>query len=218
MTKVECRSNDEAPSPNERARPPVSCFVIRHSFDIRHSTFGILLRLARWAWLSALGILSAAGCAGYQVGNASLYPSHIRTVYVPVFESDSFRPHLGERLTEAVIKEIEEKTPYKVVGDAVQADSVLSGRITGESKRVIVENRYDLPRQVEVSLQVQVRWLDRQENLIRQSDPIPLPPELATISETATATPETGSSIATAQQQAIHRLAEQIVGMMEAPW
>jgi len=175
-------------------------------------------RPMHWAWLAALLSLSSAGCAGYQVGNASLYPSHIRTVYVPVFESNSFRPHLGERLTEAVIKEIEEKTPYKVVGDAVQADSVLSGRITGETKRVIVESRFDLPRQVEVNLQVQVRWLDRQENLIRQSSPIPLPPELVTIGETATATPEAGSSIATAQQQAIHRLAQQIVAMMEAPW
>jgi hypothetical protein len=162
--------------------------------------------------------LSLAGCAGYQVGNQTLYPSHIRTVYVPIFESNSIRPYLGERLTEAVIKEIEEKTPYKVVGDAVQADSVLSGKITGETKRVIVENRFDLPRQVEVSLQVQVRWLDRQENLIRQSSPIPLPTELVTIGETATATPEAGSSIATAHQQAIHRLAQQIVAMMEAPW
>ena len=172
----------------------------------------------RRAWLTAIVTLLGAGCAGYQIGNASLYPSHIRTVYVPVFESDSFRAHLGERLTEAVVKEIEEKTPYKVVGDAAQADSVLSGRITGETKRVIVENRYDLPRQAEVSLQVKVRWLDRQEDLIRQSNPIPLPQELVTIGETATATPEAGSSIATAQQQAIHRLAEQIVGMMEAPW
>ena len=29
----------------------------------------------------------ACGCAGYQVGNQSLYPMHIRTVYVPTFES-----------------------------------------------------------------------------------------------------------------------------------
>ena len=39
--------------------------------------------------------LSLAGCAGYQVGNQSLYPSHIHTVYVPIFESNSFRPFLG---------------------------------------------------------------------------------------------------------------------------
>jgi hypothetical protein len=218
MTHVECRKNDDARRPNERARRTVSFFVIRRYFDIRHASFVAFPRFVRWAWLPALVGLCAAGCAGYRIGSASLYPAHIRTVYVPVFESDSFRPHLGERLTEAVMKEIEEKTPYKVVGDAAQADSVLSGRITGETKRVLVENRYDLPRQVEVNLQVQVRWLDRQENLIRDASPIPLPPELVTIGESATATPEAGSSIATAQQQAIHRLAVQIVAMMEAPW
>jgi len=207
MTKDECRRKVEAQSTKGRPCAPVSCFVLRHCLDIRHSTFVI-----------PLVCLCLSGCVGYQVGNESLYPSHIRTVYVPIFESVSFRPYLGERLTEAVIKEIELKTPYKVVGDAAMADSVLSGKITGETKRVVVENRFDDPRQVDVNLQVQVQWLDRQDNLIRQSSPIPVPSELVTISESATVTPEVGQSIATGQLQAIHRLAVQIVAMMEAPW
>jgi hypothetical protein len=164
-----------------------------------------------------LAAIEVSGCAGYRIGNDSLYPAGIHTVYVPVFSSASFRRHLGERLTEAVIKEIELKTPYKVVGTS-NADSILSGRITGETKRVLVENRYDEPREAEVNLQVQVQWLDRQSNLIRQMEPVPVPPELVTISESATLIPEVGQSIAVAHQQAIHRLAEQIVSMMEAPW
>jgi hypothetical protein len=158
-----------------------------------------------------------SGCVGYRIGAESLYPVNIRTVYVPVFESDSFRRNLGERLTEAVIKEIELKTPYKVTGDS-GADSILSGRITHDTKRVMVLNKYHDPRENEVSLQIQVRWLDRQSNLIREAAPIPLPDEVATIRETALLVPEVGHSVATAQQQAIHRLAEQIVSMMEAPW
>ena len=47
------------------------------------------------------------GCAGYRFGAASLYPPDIQTVYVPVFESNSFRRNLSEWLTEAVCKEIE---------------------------------------------------------------------------------------------------------------
>ena len=86
-----------------------------------------------------LGLLaSLAGCAGYQIGSESLYPCHIRTVYVPVFTSISFRRNLGEQLTEAVAKEIESKTPYKVVGDP-SADSILTGRIIGEGKRVVAQ-------------------------------------------------------------------------------
>jgi hypothetical protein len=162
-------------------------------------------------------LVALAGCQGYQIGNGTLYPSHIRTVYVPIFENRSFRRNLGERLTEAVIKEIEAKTPYKVVGTP-NADSILSGRIVGEGKRVLVENRYDDPRQEEVNLQVQVQWIDPRGNVIRNFDPIPLPTEFTTVGGTAPFVPEVGQSVATAHQQAIQQIADHIVGMMETPW
>ena len=56
---------------------------------------------------SLVVLLFFCGCAGYQIGNQSLYPPEIHTVYVPMFQSNSFRRNLGERLTEAVVKEIE---------------------------------------------------------------------------------------------------------------
>lgn len=157
------------------------------------------------------------GCAGYQVGNWSLYPGDVYTVYVPMFESTSFRRNLGERLTEAVMKEIELKTPYKVVGNS-SADSILSGRIVGETKRVVAENRFDDPRQLEVDLQVEVSWLDRHGAELREAATIPLPPELTMVAGSAGLVPEVGQSVATAHQQAIGRLAEQIVALMEMPW
>ena len=166
---------------------------------------------------AVVGLAVVAGCAGYRVGNDSLYPCDVRTVYVPIFESDSYRRYLGEKLTEAVIKEIELKTPYKVTGDST-ADSLLSGRITRETKRLLVLNKYHDPRAEEVNLTVKVRWLDRQSNMLREGTPIPVPEELATITETSTLVPEVGQSVTTAQQQAIHRLAVQIVSMMETPW
>jgi lipopolysaccharide assembly LptE-like protein len=157
------------------------------------------------------------GCATpYQIGNRSLYPQDVRTVYVPIFDSDSFRRNLGERLTEAVMKEIENKTPYKVVGTS-NADSILSGRIVGETKRVVAENRYDDPRKLDVNLRIEVSWIDRGGGIIYDGC-VSLPPELTTVSTSATFLPEYGQSVATAHQQAIQRVAEQVVGMMEAPW
>src|SRR4051812_20937445 len=88
--------------------------------------------------LLAILVLSVAGCARYRFGAASLYPPDIQTVYVPVFESNSFRRGLSEWLTEAVCKEIEAKTPYKVVGTP-QADSVLTAKLVSDTKRVIIE-------------------------------------------------------------------------------
>jgi hypothetical protein len=47
---------------------------------------------------------------------------------------------------------------------------------------------------------------------------VPVPPQLVEISQTSTLIPESGQSVATSQQQAIERLAQQIVSTMEAPW
>ncbi len=89
--------------------------------------------------------LSPACCfldATYHFGNASLFPADINTVYVPMAESRSFRPDLGEALTEAIDKEIEKQTPYKVVGSP-NADSVLTIKLVADTKRVIDLNPYD---------------------------------------------------------------------------
>jgi hypothetical protein len=172
----------------------------------------------RWPVCLGLVLLAAVGgCAGYRFGNASLFPADIRTVYVPVFESSSFRRDLGEQLTEAVVKEIEKRTPYKVVRDP-NADSVLSGRIVGETKNLIEQTRNGDPRESEVHLQVKVTWLDRRSNVIRQCPPVAVPPTCVSVGATSDIVPEVGQSIATGQQQAIKQLAQQIVSLMEAPW
>ncbi|HEY6562999.1 MAG TPA: hypothetical protein VIY86_00755, partial [Pirellulaceae bacterium] len=58
--------------------------------------------------------LATCGCAGYYLGSPTLYRPDIATIQIPIFESDSYRRFLGERLTEAVVKQVELKTPYKV--------------------------------------------------------------------------------------------------------
>lgn len=161
--------------------------------------------------------LLLAGCARYQVGSESLYAPDIATVYVPIIESDSYRRDLGERLTEAVIKEIELKTPYKVVGTP-NADSILSVRVLGDTRTLLAENSFDDPRLSESAVYTEVSWLNRRRLPMTPPQAIALPPELIDISQTALLVPEAGQSVASSQQQAIERLAQQIVGTMEAPW
>ena len=163
-------------------------------------------------------LLSAlAGCAGYQIGNQTLYPAHIETVYVPLIESASFRRSLGERLTEAVMKEIELRTPYKVTGDP-RADSVLRCRLVSDTKRVVIPGRTGDPKQLQVNMQVEVSWTDRRGTALRQFEPLPLPPEIASVTGNANLVPEAGQSVVTAQQEAVESVARQIVGMLEHPW
>ncbi len=162
-------------------------------------------------------ILVSGGCAGYQIGTRSLYRPDIQTVYVPMFESDSFRRNLGERLTEAVVKEIELKTPYKVV-HRPDADSTLTARIVSETKRVVAEEINDIPRNIETDLAVQVNWYDQRGEHLIQDSRFPFSPVAFDVAQSADFTPEGGQSVATAHQEAIQRLAEQIVSRMESRW
>ncbi len=166
--------------------------------------------------LAALSAVAFGGCAAYRFGAASLYPPDIQTVYVPMFESNSFRRNLSELLTEAVCKEIELRTPYKVVGTP-QADSVLTGKLMGDTKRVIIEDKFDQPRETEVNMVVQIRWVNRKGDMLNSSA-VPLPQDLVSISASGNLVAEYGQSVATAQLQSVQRMATQIVSLMETPW
>ena len=95
---------------------------------------------------------------------------------------------------------------------------MLTGRIVSETKSVLVPDLTGDAREIEVNMQIQVSWVDRKGRLLRDAQSVPLPAEIADVPAPADVVPEVGQSIATAQQEAICRLAEQIVGLMEKPW
>lgn len=166
-------------------------------------------------WLLCGLFVGCGGCA-YRFGNMTLYSNEIRTVHVPMFESNSIRRTLGERLTEAVVREIELKTPLKVVG-SLGADSTLTGRIVADSKNTALIAPTAEPRNITLTYSVEIVWTDRRGNQL-QSTTIPLPTAVATIDQQTSLIPEGGQSMATQQQKSIEQLAEQIVSLMEAPW
>jgi Lipopolysaccharide-assembly len=157
-----------------------------------------------------------SGCRSYQFGNASLFPPDISTVYVPIVESKSFRPDLGEALTEAICKQIEKETPYKVVGNP-NADSILTVKLMADTKRVIDRNSFDEARSTEVNYQVQVTWISRKGNPI-YNGAVPLPPQFVGLDQSAAYIPEYGQSYTTSEYQVVQKLAMEIVGLMEKPW
>ena len=178
----------------------------------RRAAFGAVLVAAACA---------AAGCANYRFGNNTLYAPNVRTVYVPIIQCDSFRTtpaiDIGERLTEAVCKEIEKRTPFKVVGSEGGADSVLTGRIVADTKRMVVESPTDQSRMVEINYQALVTWADRGGTVIVLGE-VPLPAATVDVGQAAALVPEYGRSVVSTQQEAIVKMAQQIVGLMEEPW
>lgn len=177
-------------------------------------------------WFALMGALAAPGCAGYRVGAASLYAPDVSTVYVPMIESESFRRDLGERLTEAVAKQIELKTPYKVVASP-NADSVLDISMRADRRTLVAEDALDNPRILENHLSAVVVWQNRRRAPLMPVTTLPVPGGLVqqgavvdpvSVGQSTKLFPEAGQTIASQQQLAIERLAEQIVSTMETPW
>ncbi len=159
----------------------------------------------------------AFGCAAYRFGSESMFLPGIRTVHVPIAHNDTFRHDLGLRLSEALVRAIELRTPYKVTNDP-NADSTLNCRLVSESKRVLTETNTDDPRALNAALIVQASWISRGGELLMQNSVAPSGAVAITFGLDARFVPEAGQSIDSATQVVIEDLAEQIVSQMETRW
>ena len=158
----------------------------------------------------ALAML-APGCkvTGYSI--RAPYDTNVKTVYVPVFKSVTFKRDVNLMLTEMVIKEIERRTPYKVVGNPEGADTTLDGTVNFTDKNIILESPFNLPRQLTSTMMVLATWTDNKA--VEKK-----PPNPAAIMETFNFYPEIGESSQAAYSRTCEKLATQIVNMMEEPW
>jgi hypothetical protein len=161
--------------------------------------------------------LMMTGCAGYRIGTRNLYRNDIRTVHIPIIKSDSFRPELGVQLTEALQKEVERRTPYKMA-DFATADSIMNCRLTSENKQVVGETGTDESRLLRSSIAVEVSWVDRRNIPLIETRFLPPGETTFYFSENTDFVPEAGQSIGTANQRVIERLANHIVDQMESRW
>ncbi len=175
------------------------------------------------SWSSPSATLSAALCVvalgaltgcGYRFGHHA--DPTIRTVAVPVFESVADRTGWEIQLTEAVQKEIQSRTPFRLV-HAPQADTVLRGRVVTITKQPLTQTLTDDPRELQFTLAVEITWEDRRGNELSGGS-LPISSEAVAALSTGAMAVEVGQSRATAQRQAVQRLARQVVDLMEVPW
>jgi hypothetical protein len=165
------------------------------------------------------------------------YRTDIRSVRVPIFKNstyrDSTRQGIEMDLTQAVIRQILLKTPWKVKEDA---DTELTGNIVVLHKNILNRNQRNLPRETETDLALEVKWVDlgTGENLTKPArgpGALPPPPEVpplpgsppppggtVAVYSIGQLIPEIGQSNATAYKQNVDRMAVQIVSMMEEAW
>ncbi len=166
-------------------------------------------------WIITTICMLVPGC-GYTTRPP--FPSHIHTVYVPIFESDASRRDFEFLLTRELIREIERSTPFKVVNSPEAADSILEGRVKYIAKNVRVENPDNEPRQIQLTAGVDVVWRDRRSGEVLRELRVGPSENRAHVRRSVQYAPELGQTYSTASLQLARQLAQQIVAMMEEPW
>lgn len=151
-------------------------------------------------------LLPLAGC-GYTA--KELYPTQYNTIAVPNFENRTFYQGVEFELREALIKEIEQRTPYKVVRTPGAADTVLEGTVVEiESDTVSRTDGGGVPQEVEVTVTIDYVWRDlRTGQTLRGYQGFTAAGQYVPVRAI-------GEFYQTAQHRAVQRLAEEIVSSM----
>lgn len=169
------------------------------------------------ACVAAGWMLILTGCSMYQYGARSMFRDDIRTVHIPIARNETFRHDLGPRLTEAVIRQVELRTPYKVTGDP-SADSTLRLRVLDERKSVLTESASDDPAALDAVLSVAVDWTDRRGGPLLRDQWSLETSQASILTQGSRFVPEGGQSVQVALQESIEDLADRIVSQMELRW
>lgn len=146
-----------------------------------------------------------SGC-GYTT--KSLISRKVNSIYIPIFENDTFRRGLEFGLTNAVIDEIMSKTKLRIAHKD-NADLILTGKIIRVNEGVHSSNAQDNIVESSVTITVEIRIYERRtERSIGE----------ATLSNTAEFIVSRGENIKTATQESQVGLAEKIISQLEEKW
>ena len=103
-------------------------------------------------------VLLLTGC-GYST--TELYPTRYTTVTVPNFENRSNDRTIEFTLREALIKELEQRTPYKAVSGTGLSDTQLTGTVVRVDRTLLSRDATaGLPQEIEVTVTVDFQWRD----------------------------------------------------------
>jgi len=152
------------------------------------------------------------GCESLKgYSNKSLFPDDVDSVFLKMFDNQTFRRGVEFELSSALSKRIETETPYKIVSSTDRADTVMSGQIVSIGELVITTERETgrvLEKEVEISAVVNWKNLKTGELLI----------DNRTISSSASYSEYQKQDFQYGSNLAANKLAAKIVELMESKW
>jgi len=162
-----------------------------------------------------IGSLLSGGCNSDPTkgwSNQSIFTTQVKTVAVPIAKNTTQYRQMGFLLTDAVIKEIESRTPWKVTYTS-RADTVLNMTINDVQLQTIsLSDLTGLNEEVVVSLNIDFNWDDLETNqtiFARQG---------FSAGGLFVASNPSGETIQVGEFQVIQQMAVDIVDEMAASW
>jgi hypothetical protein len=165
--------------------------------------------------LMSLFVAWPGGCAsdpsqGYAAG--SLHPKDVATVAVHIFENETFERSVEFELADVLVKEIEARTPMKVVPDR-RADSILTGRVRSVRRELLSRSRQTgLSEEIMVSITIDFTWRDV------RSDRVLVERQFFSGHGLFVPSRPTGEPIELGRFTAVQQLARDLVEEMRAEW
>jgi outer membrane lipopolysaccharide assembly protein LptE/RlpB len=116
-------------------------------------------------------IAIAAGCGYKVVGNATRIPPDVHTIAVLPLVNKTSTYRIEQRMTNAVTREFLERTKYRIVPAATDADAVLSGEISAiEASAVTYDYTSGRATTMLVTVTMKVRLEDRDNKVLYEND------------------------------------------------
>jgi hypothetical protein len=111
-----------------------------------------------------LGLASCASDPTVGYSSASLYAKEYHSVAVPIFQNETMTRSIEFMLTDAVIKEIQSRTPYAVLGEKY-ADTILTGTITKVDLKFLSQSKLTgLDNEMLVEATIDFEWTNLRDD------------------------------------------------------
>lgn len=142
----------------------------------------------------------------------SAHDATIRTVAVPIFQNPTYSRALEIELTDAIIKEIQRSTPWRVAREG-EANATLAGTLSdSQLRRLSTNSGSGLVQEMEVTLTVDFEFKDNRTGKVLVGR------KNFSASESFIPTVGIQERIEAGQHATIQRLAKDIVAEMRSAW
>ena len=159
---------ETSPDPGDGPRGPGSERRVNPSCRSSHGAFPrarrarALIRIVLLICAAAL----AASC-GYRLsGRNRFLPHDLRRIAIPVFQNETRRADIEQRITENLLDEFIKRGGYATQPQREGADAILEGTVTGYSSSPVTLSRTGKAERLEVVVQARVRLTDLRDGRV----------------------------------------------------